>query len=294
MAAADTDLGVQRSQMCGYRHVRAFVDMTRVAALAWLRRVVSGCPVPVMDFPRGQAFRLRAGAGAVFKSAKHTAVCEVGACMLCEVAPTVPPPAGNPTHLGHVLGDCTAHGAVRVAAWTVVAEKGAPLLGASGGAALRAVVTRAVAGYGDAVHNMMCLALGVPFADSYDWAALWYPAPPPVACRAYRVAVARCTSPLLVAVLRAVQHAVWALPGALVPARERFARGQALARDGADVAAGVLPPVSPAVSAMGAVAAGLAAGPAVAVVRDGSPGGGQFSAQSPAGSAVLRAAPGRR
>ena len=273
--------------------------MTRVAALVWLRRVVSGCPFPVMDTHRRQAFRLRvqgvAGAGAVIQSAKHPAVCDMGACVLCGVAPTVPPPGGNPTHLGHVLGDCTAHGATRVAAWTVAAwTAGAPLFGASGGAALRAVVTRAVAGYGDAVHNMMCLALGVPFADSYDWAALWYPAPPPVACRAYRVAVARCTSPLLVAVLRAVQHAVWALPGALVPARERFARGQALARDGADVAAGVLPPVSPAVSAMGAVAAGLAAGPAVAVVRDGSPGGGQFSAQSPAGSAVLRAAPGRR
>ena len=101
----------------------------------------------------------------------------------------------------------------------------------------------------------------------------------------------RCTGPLLVVVLRALQQAVWALPGALVPARDRFARRQALARAGAGVAAGVVPPVSPVASATGAGVGGLAAGPAVAVVRDPSPDGGHHSAPSPAGSAVLLPAP---
>ena len=106
--------------------------VTRVVALAWLRRAVPGFAFPVMDTQRGRAFRLRVqgvpGTSAIFQSANYTAVCEVGACVLCGVATTVPPPGGNPTHLGHVLGDCTAH----AAAWTVVAEEGAPVLGASG------------------------------------------------------------------------------------------------------------------------------------------------------------------
>ena len=179
---------------------------------------------------------------------------------------------------------------VCVAAWTAVAEEGSPLLGASGGAALRAVVARAVAGDGDAVHDTVCLAMGALVAGSHEWATLWYPAPPPAcraACRAFRVAVFRCTSPFLVVVLRALQQAVWALPGALVPARERFARSQALARAGVGVAAGVLPSVSPVASAAGAAVGGLAAGPAVAMARDGSPDRGHQSASSLAGSAVL-------
>ena len=201
-----------------------------VEVRAWLVRLQPGEVAPLMVDGRCTAFQLRVqalgGVGALVHNRNLRLLREQMLCVVCGQA-------GSSNSLVHLIGECRVFAATRARAWRAVGQIASD--DAAGDLHLVRVADAAIAGRPAAVSAMVCLSLGVPVVGSYGdgpapwWRRLWYPRPP-VGSRerseTFRGAVLRRTAALVVDACRRLQQAAWALPGAVLPAREAQRRLQ--------------------------------------------------------------------